>query len=301
MHAAAGHLDRRFRDLVGGAQPVEVPRVGVEDRAAAASAAAPAGRRRRGRRLLGARERRIAEHAAPASVAIRLVWKNSRRSMDVLGCRYFSANATIFVFGAGSVRAGMWNAASPPPATADDVLLAVGAHDTSAASSSTSSSSVAFHSSLPVLPSNARKPKSPVAPMKTSPLAVAIGPPSFSAVPVPLMPFAVEIRVLAERRAPHDVAGARADGDELRPRRRVARIPLRIGVEGRRELRLARTTAARRTTCSLQLRDDAEVPRVDEDQPERRVGRDAAPAAAAFRARKHEARHHAVRRVRARC
>ena len=91
----------------------------------------------------------------------------------------------------------------------------------------------------------------------------------------------------------------RADGHELRPWRRVARIALRIGVEGGRHLGLAERRQHAGRHARLQLRDNAKVPGVDEDDPQRRVGGDAAPAAAALGSREDEARDHAVRRERA--
>src|SRR3954471_24652073 len=103
---------------------------------------------------------------------------------------YFSAKATTVALPPGLGFGGMWNAASPPPATVTTYCLPLAPWYVSGVISA-SSSSVALQSSLPVFASNARKPKSVVAPMNTRPLAVAIGPPSLTAVPVPVMPLAV--------------------------------------------------------------------------------------------------------------
>ncbi len=81
-------------------------------------------------------------------------------------------------------------------------------------------SSLVTHSSLPVFESKARKRWSEVAPMKTRPPAVVIGP-ALPPLPVFCLPSG-RPSVMPERGLPRDFAGVAVDGGQASPRRFLA-------------------------------------------------------------------------------
>ena len=187
------------------------------------------------------------------------VWRNSRRSM-MFSDPYLSAKATTVALAPGLGFAGMWNAASPPPATVTTNCLPF-----AALVGERRHQRIVRERRPPQLlarlgveraePEVGRRADEHQPARRRDRAAIVHGRAGVENA------FRLQVRVFTERRAPDDVAGRGADGDDLRPRRRVARIALRIDVEVGRHLLLAERRQHAGRHARLQLRDDAEVAR----------------------------------------